>query len=498
MRRYLSRNPELIIALIACYYLLAILVRVVRSPGLEVDESQAALSQFFLWGYGSQPPLFDWLQLGLAKIIGMSIATLSILKNSVLFLSCLFMWLTARLLTGDRFLSGAAALGVLTLPPIFLMAQRDLTHSLLAVLAVALFLYTFFRTLQRPSLGNYLLAGLAVGIGTLSKYNFVIIPLAAILAVLPERELRARVLDWRMLVAVAVSIVIVLPHGLWVLHNMGLATGQTMGEMTEGHETMSFHGLFGALDLIMAALKGSAVTLAVFAALFYRDIRRILPASNQWTRITGRILLLSLLIVLVIVFALDVTNVRQKWLIVYLVLLPLYITLKIHAAGVEVAPKLPGLVAVTSALTIGVLIILLFRGLVAPYFGRTSLVHIPYDGFAQAVRRDGFPEPRYVVAPSGIVGGNLKIQFPKATVYIGNPSTDETPSRWEAGATVLIVGTDLEGQMPQNPGAALAAMASSAALPAPGEIRHLEVPYAASRGEKRHAFYYAWTVTGAK
>jgi len=70
----------------------------------------------------------------------MSIATLSILKNTILFLCCLFIWLTTRLLTGDRFLSGAAALGVLTLPPVFLMAQRDLTHSLLAILAVALFL----------------------------------------------------------------------------------------------------------------------------------------------------------------------------------------------------------------------------------------------------------------------------------------------------------------------------------------------------------------------
>lgn len=498
MRRYLSRNPELVIALIAAYYLLAVVVRVVRSPGLEVDESQAALSQFFLWGYGSQPPLFEWLQLGLAKIIGMSIATLSILKNSVLFLSCLFIWLTARLLTGDRFLSGAAALGVLTLPPIFLMAQRDLTHSLLAVLAVGLFLYAFFRTLKRPSLGNYLLAGLAVGIGTLSKYNFVLVPLAAILAVLPEKELRARVPDWRMLVAIAVSVMIVLPHGLWVLDNMGLATGQTIGEMTEGHETTAFHGLSGALDLIIAALKGSAVTLAVFAALFYRDIRRILPASNQWTRVTGRILLISLLIVLVIVFALDVTNVRQKWLIVYLVLLPLYISLKIHAAGVDVTPKLPGMVAATSALTIGVLIMLLFRGLVTPYYGRFSLIHIPYDTFAQTVRRDGFPEPRYVIAPSGLVGGNLKIQFPQATVFIGNPATDEAPSNWAAGATVLIVGTDLEGQLSQNPGAELAAMASQAGLPAPGDIRHLEVPYAGSNGAKRHAFSYAWTVAGAK
>ncbi len=497
MRRYLSRNPDVIIYLIAAYYLLAILVRVVRSPALEVDETQAALSQFFFWGYGSQPPLYHWLQLGLAEVFGMSIATLSILKNAILFLCCLFFWLTARLLTQDRALSGLATLGVLTLPPIFLMAQRDLTHSIIALLAVSLFLYAFFRTLKQPSLGGYLLAGVAVGLGALSKYNFVLVPLAAILAVLPEKDLRARVLDWRMAVAVLVSVLVVLPHGLWVLENMAIATGQTMGEMTEGHEHLSFQGLYGAFDLVVSTLRGSAVTLAIFAALFYRDIKRILTASDQWTRVTGRILLLCLFMVLVIVLALGVTNIRQKWLIVYLILLPLYLTLKIRAAGVDVKPKLPGMLAATSALTIGVLIILLFRGLVTPYYGRYSLVHIPYDRFAQAVRRDGFAEPQYVIS-SGLVGGNLKIQFPKATVFIGNPTTEALPATWPAGATVLIAGTGDEGKLPENPGAALAALAARSSLPPPTDIRHVEVSYAGGDGEKKHAFYYAWTVIGPK
>lgn len=56
MRKALSRNPDVVLMLIAGYFLFAILSRVIRSPGLEVDEAQQAiLSQFLLLGYGSQP-----------------------------------------------------------------------------------------------------------------------------------------------------------------------------------------------------------------------------------------------------------------------------------------------------------------------------------------------------------------------------------------------------------------------------------------------------------
>jgi 4-amino-4-deoxy-L-arabinose transferase-like glycosyltransferase len=498
MRKSLSRNPDLIMFLIAGYFLAAIVVRIIRSPALEVDETQAALSQFLFWGYGSQPPLYHWLQYGLSELFGMSIATLSLLKNGLLFLCCLFFWLTARVLMEDRPSSGLATLGVLTLPPIFLMAQRDLSHTIMAIFTVSLFLYAFFSTLKQPSLAGYILAGVAVGLGALSKYNFVLVPLAAIIAVLPEKDLRARVLDWRMVLAVAVSVVIVLPHGLWMLHNAGIATGQTIGEMTEGHQNLSFHGFSGALDLLLAAAKGSATTAAIFAALFYKDIKRILAASDPWTRITGRMLLICLVLVLVIVFALGATNIRQKWLAVYLILLPLYLSLKIRAANIETKPKLPAMLAIASTLTIGVLVILLSRGLAAPYFGRYSLINIPYETFANSIRGEGFAEPRYVVTSGQLLGGNFKIQFPDATVFTGNPAIETLPAEWPQGATVLIAGTDDDGKLPENPGQNLAALAARASLPPPTDIRHMEVPYSGGDNTKKHAFYYAWSVIGQK
>src|SRR5687768_13321807 len=85
----LARRPELVLWLIAAYYVLAIALRVLRSEALESDEAeQLVQSQFFLMGYGRQPPFYNWLQYGVIQLTGPSIFALSLVKNLLLFLCC--------------------------------------------------------------------------------------------------------------------------------------------------------------------------------------------------------------------------------------------------------------------------------------------------------------------------------------------------------------------------------------------------------------------------
>lgn len=498
MRRVLSRSPDVVLVLIAGYFVLAFAARLIRSPGLEVDETQQALfSQFLLLGYGSQPPVYSWLQYGANSIIGPSIAALSLLKNGLMFLCCLSFWLTARLLIREKALVNIATLGIITLPTVFVMVQRDLSHTVLALFAVSLFSYALFRTLRKPSAFGYVLTGFAIGLGALSKYNFVVLPVATLLAIALEKEMRPRLLNWRMLLTIAVALVMVTPHFMWVWDHLDLAMRQTTAEMHEGDDDVVFHGLEGSLELLLAFVKGVLPTMAIYAILFFRDLKAIFRASDQSTRIVGNIILISFVCVMLIIWGLGATQVRQKWITVYLLLWPLYLALKVQAAGVLAERKLPSMLAITAVMSVGFVLILLSRGLIAPYFEHYSLVHIPYDKFGEAVRRDGHPEPRYVIASGGLVGGNLKMQFPNATVFSGNRDVETLPAAWPPGAVVLLVGTDSDGILPQDTAAAMASLARNAALPIPTEFRQVEVPYT-GKGNRRHAFYYAWETIPAQ
>src|SRR3954462_14942553 len=93
-----SRRPNLILAVLGTYFLLHLIVRLSIPNALELDEAeQMLLSQWFAFGYNSQPPFYNWVQYGVTSLLGVSLFSLSLLKCTMLFLSYVFYWLTARL-----------------------------------------------------------------------------------------------------------------------------------------------------------------------------------------------------------------------------------------------------------------------------------------------------------------------------------------------------------------------------------------------------------------
>lgn len=81
------------------WMLLHVAARVAVSPALELDEAEQALwSQALSWGYGSQPPLYTWLQAGWFALLGPGVLALSSLKFMLLGLTLVLVWHTARAL----------------------------------------------------------------------------------------------------------------------------------------------------------------------------------------------------------------------------------------------------------------------------------------------------------------------------------------------------------------------------------------------------------------
>ncbi len=491
MLEAVNRRPGAVVLAVAGYFLLCIILRVSVSSSLEIDEAeQAFLSQFLALGYGPQPPFYNWLQYGLAEVIGTSLATMTILKNGLLFLCCLFYGLAARLVLADRRLPPIAMLGVLTLPPIFLLAQRDLSHTVAALFAVSLFLYSFLKTLKRPSLFSYILTGIAVGIGLMAKYNFVLVPVAAIVAVLPERELRARILDWRILPAIAVATLIVLPHAYWVLQNFGFASGGTLNEMREREaEGLLLQAFYGVYSLGSAIIGGSLVPLLVFGLVFRGKFRAIWQAESQWSRIVGRMLALCLIAVLLVVLGVAATHVREKWLVLFLVLIPLYLCLKIEAANIDLTDSLRRFFLLVLVIALGALVLVSARAVVRPWFGDYSRLNIPYSALAEAVAQaEG--QPALILANDKQIAGNLRMQFSGAQVTMPSPS-NALPVDMSKRPLLAVWHDDAqpEAPVPDLLRNALSALGIPDAAAAP---RHLALPYLYGTGEDRYSFSYIW------
>ncbi len=494
LRDALTLKPERVLWLIAAYCLVAIVLRVLRTEGLQADEAeQIVMSQYLLLGYGRQPPFYNWLQYGVIHLIGPSIFALTVLKNSLLFLCCLFVGLAARQISDRKEVAAAAMLGVLALPAVAVLSQRDLSHAVALLFCVSLFLYGFLGALKHPALWRYALTGLAIGIGLISKYNFVVVPIAAILAILPEAELRRRLFDRRMIATITVAALICLPHALWFLGNIDTATADTIDEMRDdptGHFIVD--RLDGITSLIGAAVEGALPVIAFLAIAFGREVWACWRTETLWTRVTGRMFLLCLLIVGLISFGMGATTISQKWLSPFLLILPLYLCLKIEAAGGFVRrPQAVAVLAVpTSLLAFGFLLYLTAGNMLAPFHGRYQKDSFPSVPFVRQVLADAGSDsrPNFIVADGMALAAAARINAPE--IPVAQPGIRRSAA--------FITG--------QNRGLVIWNSAQTSALPAEldGFLRAngidsaalvtktMVVPYPYSGGRDTEHFNYAW------
>ncbi|MCK8781732.1 glycosyltransferase family 39 protein [Rhizobium sp. NTR19] len=499
IREALARRPTIVLWLIAGYYLLAIVLRVLRSDALESDEAEQLIqSQFLLMGYGRQPPFYNWLQYGVIQLIGPSILALSLVKNLLLFLTCVFYGLAARLVLKDMRLVAIAMLGVVAMPVVSVVAQRDLTHAVATLFSVAVFTYAFLLAIQRPNLGTYLFAGVAVGMGLISKYNFVLVPLAAVLAVLAERDLRNRVLDWRLGAAVAVAALICLPHLFWVLGNLNEATSGTIAAMREDASGDAVNDRITGLLAMLGALAGGGLpVLGFFLIAFRTALPKAWRATSPWTRIIGRTILICLILVALVALGFGASNISEKWLSPFLLLVPLYLCLKIEAAGADATASVERFVLPVSVLALGGIIYLAIGVVIGPMFGKYAKENWPSTPFIhEVIERHGGDMPAYVIATDPYLAGSARTEIPEAKVIFTGFKQVQTITEDELRGGGLVVWP-LDGDATQTPAYLGPFLQQYGIKPEVLVPSTLAVPYRYSWRDDRVGFGYAWVTAAA-
>lgn len=448
MHRLLIRKPDAVIWILAAYFCLEFIVRMLMPHSMRYDESQQAFfSQWLTLGYDSQPPLYNWVQTAFVSVFGLSLAIISIVKNLVLFLLYLSYYKLARLVLADKLFAVIATLSLLTIPQLFWEAQRDLTHTVAQMVTINLFLYGVIRTLKTPSWTGYLITGAALGLGMLSKYNFALLAAAAIVAVFLHPNGRARIFDKRFIVTVLIALIIFLPHGLWLLHNFDLASGRTLGIMEQDAPKSHWVKLVqGPLEFFKLTIVICLPTCIVYALVFGKGLLSNLRRSNEWTRFFAAIFLTVAVLVLALIFVIGMTSMRDRWLLPFLFLLPIYLCLKMEIAGLRAEDFAKRFVYIPLVVMLLIPTALLTRVTFPGLFGSYEAYNVPYADFVRQVVGTEGKQPGLVMTDDWLPAGNLRLQFPDVPVmsrFFGNLTE---PYEWTAERPVLLVWLPKKGR----------------------------------------------------
>ncbi|WP_431321848.1 glycosyltransferase family 39 protein [Rhizobium sp. YTU87027] len=494
MRNLLIRKPDTVVLLLAAYFVVSFVVRLLVPNGLRVDESQQAFfSQWLVAGYDTQPPLYNWVQAVVVSVFGLSVVTIAAAKNLILFLLFLSYYKLAELVLGDRLFAAIATLSLFTIPQIFWQAQRDLTHTVAQMLMINLLLYSIVKTLKAPSLLSYVMIGVALGLGMLTKYNFTLVVSGVLIAVLLHPEGLKRLLDRRFLLSLAIAVLIFLPHGLWLLDNLSLAATRTLHTMGQEAPSGSLAKLikgptefFGQILVIIAPL------VAVYAIIFGKKFLLNLRPTTVWAHFFDTLFLAIGLQVLLLVFAIGITSMRDRWVLPFLFLMPIAFCLKMQARGIQADDFAKRFLVVPLAVMIVVPALVFVRANVPTLFGRPEAYNAPYEEFVGRILAEEGKRPGLVLTDGWLASGNLRLQLPDVPTlctFFGNLEVDY---EWTAEKPILAVWLTSEEEAALQPELDAWVQTNLGPQYSDVAVKHMSVGYIRARPEDQRLFGYAW------
>jgi 4-amino-4-deoxy-L-arabinose transferase-like glycosyltransferase len=401
---------------LASYFLLQLVIRVAQQGALALDEAEQVFdSQQLLLGYGSQPPLYAWLQWLVFEVVGVSHFGLAVLKNTVLFALYACVCQLARLLVGTL-AAAASAASLVLMVPLGWDAAIDRTHSLLATALAAGALWNYFALLRKPGRLSRPLLGLLIGLGMQSKYNFAIFVIGLAAASLMVSEHRKVIWTRDMWITVCVAALCLAPHAAWFIQQFETATAETLDKMVDKDHRAAYRAnVANGFKQLFLSLASFITPLWIALAFAYRSpkagtLQLQAPQARffLWLYATG------LACIVALILSGNLAHIKGRWLQTLLFALPL-------ACVVIFPPQRPSvyrrLLLVGAAGGLIILVGLSLRPQIQFALGRDSRIFQPYPELASELERR-FAGVKVMAVRNRWVGGNLRMQLPRVRVLL--------------------------------------------------------------------------------
>jgi 4-amino-4-deoxy-L-arabinose transferase-like glycosyltransferase len=432
-----------LLACLAAYFGLHVVTRSLLSSNLQLDEAeQFILTQDWRLGYGSQPPLYTWIQKAFFVLMGANVTSLSLLKNAVLAGAYGFTFLAAREILSNARLAVLATASLLFFPQIAWEAQRDQSHLVMATAFSAATLFIFVRLLKEPNWRWHAALGATAGLGFLSKYNYLLLITALFAAAVTISRLRKSVLNGRVFIAAVMFLFIAGPHIGWMIeHKEAVASQAYKFEMVPSPTSASYYT--GSVQLFNAIVGLIGIPLLIFLPLLVRRWRNSgSEITNDFLTLLTRSFLIGSALAAAMTYIFAVTYLRDRWL------QPLFFSLPIVLVGMA-APQLSdryirNLFRFAAAIAVTVLVAINATALGANSLHRAHNLNIPYSTLAQELRKAGFHQGT-IIANGFLLAGNLKNQFPASRVLARESASTSIPQ-----APILIVWPMRGNDLPED------------------------------------------------
>ena len=428
------------ILFLVLYFTVQTLLRTITSPVADLDDSEQLLfAQAWHFGYGPDPPLYNWLQHIFLDILGVSIGGIAVFRNILLF--CLFVvtfW-SALQVFEEEDLALVTSVVLFFIPQFGWESQRMLTHTVLASTLAITTLGLWFYVLKTKSIVSFVLLGLVCGLGIISKFSYLFFLTGLLGAGLLIEKTRCIIFSKGFLIATAVCILVIGPVLIWMSQNPMLSFASV-------NKFQMSQGISWGKAIIRSITKtGSVIVIQSFGLIVPGlivawksrtglDKRGILNELSSGLLIYGAIITFVLVTVVSILF--KVTSFRERWFQPMLVWLPfLFVVVVRRHLDIN---NVRWILVLGSIVAAGYALVMVGRVWLADFLQKPVRLNTPFGELAKRIKNTN-SVPDVLICGDVWLGGNMRLYYPNVPIITPQyPDYSIIPEKGSAKIVCLI------------------------------------------------------------
>jgi 4-amino-4-deoxy-L-arabinose transferase-like glycosyltransferase len=320
--------------ILTSYIFFHLLIRLLISQTLQVDDAeQIRLSQELLLGYPiPQPPMYSWFSWGMFQVFGSGLFALTLLKYIIISLTFWFTWLVSGQLFQHLQTRYITTFSYLLMPSFAWHMHQGFTHTILLGFGIILTLHALLSLKENDSTKNYLYFGLALGIGLMAKYSFLLFMIPLLASAVSIASFRKIISIQKILLTIGVFVLIIGPHAFWLSQHHQ----EIFMSIDQKLQVTSDNFL---LDRVKSAgqFAGAAIAFVVPFALFFiiSSWKRLFNFDKKLEKndsfiLLNRFYLIIIISVIILTIFVSMPHFKVRWFHPLMMVFPFWMLAKIE------------------------------------------------------------------------------------------------------------------------------------------------------------------------
>jgi 4-amino-4-deoxy-L-arabinose transferase-like glycosyltransferase len=304
------------------------------SHTLSLDDSRSnELAQELALGYqNQQPPLYEWLLWTAQQFLGTGIESTLFVRYTLIAAIGIACYGAVRAALKDDRWAAVASLSLAASYPVGWTFHEWATQTVLLCIACFATLHAAINWIEKPSLRSAFWFGVAIGLGLLSKFSYILTIGGLLIAMLSMPETRRALCDRRLLLTAAIAMAMIAPYIFWLVTvdvDVAAAVAKKMILVSQPYSVRVLKGLGRLASSIPLFLLPWLLFIGLLAPKAF-GFGKAAVSAGLIERLALRTMIAAAILAALGIIAIGATNIAERYMHAIVMIAPIYVFARIR------------------------------------------------------------------------------------------------------------------------------------------------------------------------